>query len=160
MITFEHGLKLYLPDLLATQALASAIAKVLRPGLCIYLHGDLGAGKTTLVRAMLQALGHTGAIKSPTYTVVESYFIDSLELYHFDLYRVSDPAELDFIGIRDYSTATAICIFEWATNGVGNIPHPDIEIFLEFQFPGRQIRLMANTNKGLEVLRAMTIGTE
>ena len=158
MITFENGLKINLPDLLATQALATALAKVLIPGLVIYLHGDLGVGKTTLVRVMLHSLGYTGVIKSPTYTLVESYSLDTMDIYHFDLYRVSDPEELEFIGIRDYNLPIAVCIFEWPYKGKGYIPAPDIEITLDFLQAGRRASLTANTNKGLGVLQKMTVG--
>lgn len=162
MITFEDGLQIKLADVVATQAFASAISKVLLPGLCIYLHGGLGAGKTTLVRAMLQSLGHDGVIKSPTYTLVESYAIVGLQIYHFDLYRLADPAELEFIGIKDYVSDTSICIFEWADKGIGFIPQADIEITLDFANDSRQsariATLNANTAKGLKTLQAMTIG--
>ncbi len=158
MISFEDGLNLSLPDLIATQAFASGLAKKLQPGLVIYLHGDLGAGKTTLVRAILTALGHSTAIKSPTYTLVEPYLLDGLDIYHFDLYRLSDPAELEFIGIRDYLHGAAVCIFEWADKGFGYVPAADIEISLVFQGTGRKANIIANTEKGIKVLQNMTIG--
>src|SRR5579862_107466 len=102
-----------LPDLRSTDQLAKSLAVSLTPGLIIHLYGDLGTGKTTLVRAILQALGHTGIAKSPTYTLVETYNVSGFNLQHFDLYRLTDPVELEFIGIRDYVNGTAICIFEW-----------------------------------------------
>jgi tRNA threonylcarbamoyladenosine biosynthesis protein TsaE len=158
LITFENGLKTNLADLMATQALASALAKELVPGLTVYLHGDLGAGKTTLVRAMLHSLGYAGSIKSPTFTLVEAYSVNSLDIFHFDLYRLTDSAELEFIGIRDYHTPSAVCIFEWAYKGMGYIPAADIEITLDFLQTGRSAALIANTTKGLDVLQKMTIG--
>lgn len=158
MITLNEGLRLNLPDITATQELASSLAKKLAPGLCIYLHGDLGAGKTTFVRALLTSLGVTGAIKSPTYTLVESYDLNDTQIYHFDLYRIADPSELEYIGIRDYALANAVCIFEWADKGLGMIPAADIEITLQFTEPGRNVVLLADTTLGLEVLQAMTIG--
>lgn len=158
MITFEHGLEIDLPDLVAAQAFASVMAKELVPGLTLYLHGDLGAGKTTLARAMLSSLGYEGAIKSPTYTLVESYNIGNLDIYHFDLYRLADPSELEFIGIKDYAGTTAICIFEWADKGLSYIPQADIELSLSFALPGRKASLIANTTKGLKVLQSMTMG--
>lgn len=158
MITFEDGLRLNLPDVMATHAFASALAKAIQPGLVIYLHGNLGAGKTTIVRALLTILGQTGAIKSPTYTLVEAYNLSGLDIYHFDLYRLSDPSELEFIGIRDYLQPTAVCIFEWPIKGLSVIPPADIEITLDFQQTGRSAALMANTAKGLDVLQNMTIG--
>lgn len=144
-----------LPDIPATEKLANELANSLVPGLAIYLHGNLGAGKTTLVRAMLQALGYTSAIKSPTYTLVESYTVNNLDIYHFDLYRLADPSELEFIGIRDYASSNGICLFEWPLKGGGNIPLADLEITLDFAEPGRKINLVANTIKGLEVLNKL-----
>lgn len=158
MITFEHGLEINLPNLVAAQAFASALAQKLAPGLTLYLHGDLGAGKTTLVRAMLASLGYNGTIKSPTYTLVESYTLGTQAIYHFDLYRLADPSELEFIGIKDYLSENAICIFEWADKGIGYIPPADIEISLAFAQPGRKVSLIASTDIGLKVLQAMTIG--
>jgi len=160
LITFEDRLQIDLPDLLATQAFASAIAKVLVPGLCIYLHGNLGVGKTTLVRAMLVALGHNGVIKSPTYTLVESYNFPEMDFYHFDLYRLADPSELEYIGIRDYLSTSAVCVFEWADRGTGAIPGADLEITLDFLRTGRSAALIANTPKGVDILHNMVLGTQ
>jgi len=158
MITFEHGLEIDLVDELAAQAFASVLASKLEPGLIVYLYGDLGSGKTTLVRGMLTALGQEGAIKSPTYTLVESYAIGNLDIYHFDLYRLNEPAELEDIGIKDYLGPTAICMFEWADKGIGYIPEADIEITISFSNPGRRFKLMANTELGIKVLQEMTVG--
>ncbi len=159
MITFKDGLKIDLPDLLATQALASALAAAIHPGLCIYLEGDLGAGKTTFVRGVLNSLGYNASIKSPTYTLVESYGIDGLDLYHFDLYRLADPSELDYIGLRDYMTENAVCFFEWANKGAGHIPAADIEMEFHIKQTARVVVFTANTKLGLQVLQALTIGT-
>lgn len=158
MISFERGLEIDLVDELATQAFASALASKLEPGLVIYLYGDLGAGKTTLVRGMLSALGQQGAIKSPTYTLVESYLLGNLDIYHFDLYRLNEPAELEDIGIKDYLSPTAICVFEWADKGLGYIPQADIEVTIGFSKLGRRLKLMANSELGIKVLKEMTVG--
>ena len=107
----------------------------------IYLHGHLGAGKTTLVRGFLQACGYTGAVKSPSYTIVESYATKSFLVYHFDLYRISCPEELEFLGIRDYLTESAICFFEWPEHGGDYIPPADIDITLDFKDSGRILRI-------------------
>lgn len=144
-----------LPDIPATEKLAQKLASSLAPGITIYLHGNLGAGKTTLVRAILQSLGHSGAIKSPTYTLVESYSVNNLDIYHFDLYRLADPSELEFIGIRDYASSKGICLFEWPSKGMGNIPLADLEITLDFAEIGRKISLLANTPNGSEILKSL-----
>jgi tRNA threonylcarbamoyladenosine biosynthesis protein TsaE len=155
LITSEHSLSRDLPDLQATDAFASDLAKSLLPGLIIFLHGDLGAGKTTLVRSMLFALGHTGSAKSPTYTLVEPYQINALTINHFDLYRLADPSELEYIGIRDYVNAHSICIFEWADKGIGYVPPADIEITLQFTANGRKAVLVAKTAIGQAILKEL-----
>ncbi len=135
-----------LPDLAATAELASRLAKLLKPGLVIYLQGELGAGKTTLVRDILAALGHKGITKSPTYTLVETYDLGALRVNHFDLYRLSDPSELEFIGIRDYVGSSSVCIFEWPQKGAGHIPAADIEITLELHGNSRKAVIRASTS--------------
>jgi tRNA threonylcarbamoyladenosine biosynthesis protein TsaE len=132
---------LEIADEVAMQALGQQIAAVLPEGNVIYLHGELGAGKTTLVRSILQALGVTGRIKSPTYTLVEPYEFDGRQAYHFDLYRLADPEELEYLGVRDYFSADAILLVEWPERGAGVLPPADVDIYIDYADTGRRLRL-------------------
>ncbi|RDX38156.1 tRNA (adenosine(37)-N6)-threonylcarbamoyltransferase complex ATPase subunit type 1 TsaE [Kangiella sp. HD9-110m-PIT-SAG07] len=124
-----------------TVSLGLALSELLPVPFIIYMYGDLGAGKTTFVRGLLQGLGHKGAVKSPTYTLVEPYALGGKNVYHFDLYRLADPEELEYIGIREYQEEDAILIFEWPDKGEGMIPSADLMIELEYTDLGRKADL-------------------
>jgi tRNA threonylcarbamoyladenosine biosynthesis protein TsaE len=107
----------------------------------VFLHGELGAGKTTLVRGYLRAAGFTGTVKSPTYNLVEEYTVAGQKIYHFDLYRITDPEELEWIGINDYFDQDSVCFIEWPDKGKGFLPKPDIEIKFVVQGAGRLVEI-------------------
>ncbi|MCW8878448.1 MAG: tRNA (adenosine(37)-N6)-threonylcarbamoyltransferase complex ATPase subunit type 1 TsaE [Kangiellaceae bacterium] len=136
----------------ATLEFGCKLAGLLPQKAVIFLNGPLGAGKTTMVRGLLQALGHSGSTKSPTYTLVEPYEIGGRKVYHFDLYRLGDPEELEYIGIRDYLDEAALCLIEWPEKGTGILPEADISLELSYQGEARSIRLDAGTASWSEAL--------
>src|SRR3954471_3513810 len=136
---------LKLPDAAATARLGAALARGVEPGRVLHLSGDLGTGKTTLVRGLLRALGITGPVKSPTYTWVEPYTLSRLDLYHFDFYRFADRTEWVGSGFRDYFSAATACIVEWPERAGDLLAPPDVQVRLEIAGETRQALLEACT---------------
>ncbi len=139
---------LELADETATLRLGAALAAGVAPGRVMHLSGELGSGKTTLVRGLLRELGHAGRVKSPTYPLVELYVVSRLNLYHFDFYRFKDRGEWLESGFRDYFNAHSACIVEWPERAGGLLPPPDLAVRLEISGPGRRAGLSAGTPVG------------
>lgn len=139
-----------------TLALAARLAGLLHGGMVVFLQGGLGAGKTTFCRGLIQALGHPGAVKSPTYTLVEPYQLAELQVYHFDLYRLHDPEELEFMGIRDYFNPNSLCLIEWPERGAGYLPQADLQLQLTQQGELRTLQLVAGSQAGSKIITILT----
>lgn len=146
----------FLPDEAATVAFGKTLAKASQGKGLITLSGNLGTGKTTLSRGIIQAFGHTGPVKSPTYTLVEPYELGDSKIYHFDLYRLEDPEELEFIGLWDYLDDGALVLIEWPERAFGVLPQPDLALTLEPHNSGRQISCIAHTPLGKRLCQALT----
>lgn len=144
----ESPLTLHLACEADTERLGAALAPALQPGLVIHLEGDLGAGKTTLTRALLRALGHTGPVKSPTYALVEVYKLLNLYLYHFDFYRFEHPEEFVDAGLAEYFRDDSVCVVEWPDKAAGVAPSPDLRIGLRHEGDGRRVELLPVSEKG------------
>jgi len=149
------ALEQFLADARATEDFGARLATCCRGGLLVFLHGDLGAGKTTLVRGFLRAAGCSGPVKSPTYTLVEPYSSPRGTFYHLDLYRLSDPEELEWIGARDLFDGEQLCLIEWPEQGAGYLPAPDLQLYLQPDGGGRRLRLSAASVRGEEVVRCL-----
>jgi tRNA threonylcarbamoyladenosine biosynthesis protein TsaE len=141
------GLQRFLEDESATLEFGAQLARILEPGLTLYLHGELGAGKTTLARGILRGLGFTDRVKSPTFSLVELYKFSKLYLYHFDFYRFDDPREFEHTGFREYFRADAVCLVEWPEKAEG-LPPADIDITIDVSGQGRTLRLGSKTEAG------------
>lgn len=139
----DRSLTLALPGEAATAALARRLAPSLAQGAVVYLRGELGAGKTTFARALLRALGVTGPVKSPTYTLLERYAVDGREAFHLDLYRIADADELQWLGLDELEVPTAIVLVEWPERGGRALPRADLEVALEHAGTGRSVTLRA-----------------
>jgi tRNA threonylcarbamoyladenosine biosynthesis protein TsaE len=143
----------------STHQLASILGKAFLQigygGTCCFLRGDLGAGKTTFSRSLLHALGHVGNVKSPTYTLAEPYELGDITLYHFDLYRLNDPEELEFMGIRDYFSDKTSSLIEWPEQGASLLPNPDLVFDISYHKEGRLFSIEAFSEFGLKCLSAL-----
>ncbi len=153
-------LEYFLPDEAATIAIGSGLAEVLKSAtvqqaLVVYLNGDLGAGKTTLTRGFVRGMGHVGNVKSPTYTLVEPYELGSWRVFHFDLYRLADAEELEYMGIRDYFNNDCCCFIEWPEKGTGLLAKADLIINIAYQDEQRIINLQAESVHGEQVMTAL-----
>ena len=153
MTTTATGItRQYLNGESATLAFGRRLAKGLTGGSVVYLHGELGAGKTTMVRGILQGLGYQDTVKSPTYTLVESYFLTNFTLYHFDLYRLGSPEELEYLGIRDLFDQKSVMLIEWPERGGDFLPVADIDINLAYHNGGRHLDCVAHSILGAQCL--------
>jgi len=151
----------YLPDEQATHALAVRAARALPPGqtpLVVFLEGDLGAGKTSFARALLQALGEQGPVRSPTYSLVAEYRLPAGHVVHLDLYRLQDPEELEQLGLRDLLEGTRLWLVEWPQRGAGWLPPPDVRLGLEVSGEGRQLSAQGHTAAGRQWLAGFVAG--
>jgi tRNA threonylcarbamoyladenosine biosynthesis protein TsaE len=152
-------LDLNLPDAAATRRLGEALAAGVRPGRVLHLRGELGSGKTTLVRGLLRGLGYAGRVKSPTYTLVEPYSLSKLHLYHFDFYRFKDRSEWLSSGFREYFSGDALCVVEWPERAGGLLPPPDLDLHLQFAGEARRATLEGRTPAGASWLSASPLAS-
>ncbi|MDR3214153.1 MAG: tRNA (adenosine(37)-N6)-threonylcarbamoyltransferase complex ATPase subunit type 1 TsaE [Azoarcus sp.] len=167
MITFTHcsddnelAARTQLVDEAATLALGARLAAALAPGLKIWLEGDLGSGKTTLVRGILRALGFAGTVKSPTYTLIEPYTVSKITLYHFDFYRLTSPDEFLDAGLDEYFSGAGICLVEWPQQAAPYLASPDIVIALAARNGGRAATVQASTEAGRTCVKRLTDTTK
>ena len=132
-----------------TEALGAALWRTLPEKCLVFLYGELGAGKTTLMRGLLRGAGYQGAVKSPTYSLVEEYHFEERAVFHFDLYRLKDPEELEWFGMNDYLKQNALCCIEWPEMGEGHLPSAHVELKLSQRGKGRliEINVLANSLK-------------
>lgn len=161
-LLMDNDFTLDLANEAATLSFGVALAKAIEPNLTIYLHGDLGAGKTTLARGLLNGLGFVGKVKSPTYTLVEPYEVvlnqnELLNLYHFDLYRFNDEEEWESAGFRDYFNATSVCLIEWPEKASHVLPTPDIDVCFNIKTVGRSVQVLAHTLRGQRCVQKLKL---
>ncbi|GJM06714.1 MAG: tRNA (adenosine(37)-N6)-threonylcarbamoyltransferase complex ATPase subunit type 1 TsaE [marine bacterium B5-7] len=149
-------MNIVLPDEQSTEALGARLAPCLPERAMIFLDGDLGMGKTTLVRGLLRALGVTGPVKSPTFTLVEPYELDERTVYHFDLYRTKTCDEIEGFGFRDYVAEDAICCIEWPQRAAGMLPTPDLMLTIRLESSSRQLEILSVTPKGDAIMECFS----
>ena len=150
----------HLADAATTEMVGAALARALRGGMVVTLHGDLGSGKTTVVRGLLRALGFTGPVKSPTYTLVEHYPLSRIYFYHFDFYRFADPNEWETAGLAECFRDDAVCLVEWPERVAGLLPPADVDIVLAHPVAGgagRELAVSANSEAGEQCLHAVAL---
>jgi tRNA threonylcarbamoyladenosine biosynthesis protein TsaE len=143
----------------AQQALGAALAAACPRPFVVFLEGDLGAGKTTLVRGLLRALGHTGAVRSPTFTLLEPYELAAGPVFHLDLYRLAHPDELAYLGLPDLLGGQSILLVEWPERGQGELPAPDLRVLIEHLAEGRRVRLLPVSPAGQAAVDATVAGS-
>ncbi len=153
-------LEYFLPDENSTISIGDSLAKVVKrnnqqKALVVYLHGDLGAGKTTLTRGFVRGMGHVGNVKSPTYTLVEPYELTPWRVFHFDLYRLADPEELEYMGIRDYFNHDCCCFIEWPEKGSGLLAKADLIISIVYQGEQRVLSVEAKSTYGEQLIYSL-----
>lgn len=152
----NNNLTVHLADDLASEALGQQLARCLKSPLVMTFSGEIGAGKTTIIRAMLRGLGVESAIKSPTFSLVESYLVNQIPFHHFDLYRIHHEDELEYLGFRDYFSPTSICCIEWAEHAGKSLPAIDISFNLRLSGVGRQVHINAPSETGKTILACLT----
>jgi tRNA threonylcarbamoyladenosine biosynthesis protein TsaE len=152
------ALKLKAESEQAQESLGAAMAEVCPTSCVIYLDGDLGTGKTTLVRGFLRGLGHRGTVKSPTYTLLEPYELAARRCFHFDLYRLAHPEELEYLGIRDLLETEAVLLIEWPDKGEGGLPAADLRVLISHLDRGRRLEFHGSTEVGKELIQRLSNG--
>jgi len=151
----KYKTTIFLPNEFATLTFGTQLAHACPHQCLIFLYGDLGAGKTTLVRGFLQGLGHMDKVKSPTYTLVEQYELKDYLVFHFDLYRLNEPNELNEMGIQDYFIEPAVHLIEWPERGNNVLPPPDLTCYIRMSEGGREITLTSNSACGNQIFQQL-----
>ena len=150
-------MSLFVPDAESMEALGQQLSDPACWRGVVWLQGDLGAGKTTLVRSLLRGLGYPGRVKSPTYTLLEPYELDDRTVYHLDLYRLAAADELEWLGIRDLLTDTDLLLVEWPERGEGVLPGADLDIVIDHAEEGRRLSAHAMTERGKRMLASLPL---